>query len=123
MQTIRPADRRSEARAEADLGLLVWALNIKGERFLQEARARDVSRSGALLTGLNADVLPGDVVGILYAGIEARFRVIWTCADKNGGLRAAVHRIESEKCPWLDFLAGATSIPLPAICSIATSRA
>jgi hypothetical protein len=106
MQTIRPADRRSEGRSEADLGLLVWALNIKGERFLQEARARDVSRSGALLTGLNADVLPGDVVGILYAGIEARFRVVWTCSDKNGGLKAAVHRIESEKCPWLDFLSG-----------------
>jgi len=77
MGLIRRIDRRREARTEVDLGLLVWGVDTRGERFLQEARARDISLSGALLSGLDTDLRAGDVVGVLYAGKKARFRVVW----------------------------------------------
>jgi hypothetical protein len=47
-------DRRREPRIETDLALVVWGVDTKGDRFLQEARARDISVSGALLSGLDA---------------------------------------------------------------------
>ena len=43
-------DRRGEPRTAADLALTVWGVDTKGERFLQPARARDVSLSGEILT-------------------------------------------------------------------------
>jgi len=56
---------------------MVWGVNTEGERFLQEAHARELSLSGALLTGLDADLRSGDVVGILYGKRKARYRVVW----------------------------------------------
>lgn len=105
MSNPRKIDRRREARGEADLGLVVWGVDTKGERFMQEARARNISLSGALLCGLDADLRSGDVIGILYAGRKARYRVIWV---RHSGARekiqAAVHRIAPDVCPWQDLL-------------------
>ena len=84
-----------------DLGLPVWGVEIKSERFQPEARACDISLSGALLSGIDADVRSGDVIGILYAGRKARYRVIWVrydaCGDK---MQVAVHRVDPDICPW-----------------------
>jgi PilZ domain len=105
MGIIRTIERRREGRAEVDLGLLVWGVDTKGERFLQEARARDISLTGALLSGLDTDLRAGDVVGVLYAGRKARFRVVWIRYDETGDkMQVAVHRMESDECPWHDLL-------------------
>src|ERR1039458_7736702 len=66
--------RRREPRTDLDLGLTVWGVDTRGDRFLQETRARDISLSGALLVGLDAELRSGDVIGILYAGKKARYR-------------------------------------------------
>lgn len=98
-------DRRREPRTPTDLPLHVWGIDTHGERFLQEARARDISLSGALLFGLDADLRSGDVIGILYTGRKARFRVIWTRYDEGGDkMQVAVHRIAPDPCPWEDLL-------------------
>ncbi len=98
-------DRRREPRLEVDLALIVWGVDTRGERFLQEVRARDISLNGAMLSGLNADLRSGDVVGILYAGRKARYRVVWIRYDAGGDrLQAAVHRITPDECPWRDLL-------------------
>ena len=98
-------DRRREPRLEVDLALMVWGVDTKGERFLQEVRARDISLNGAMLSGLTADLRSGDVVGILYAGRKARYRVVWIRYDAGGDrLQAAVHRVTPDECPWLDLL-------------------
>jgi hypothetical protein len=105
METIR-IDRRSEGRTQCDVELLVWGIDTAGERFVQHARAENISPSGALLTGLQAPLKSGDVLGILYAGRKARFRVVWVRYDGiEAPMRAAVHRIEPDVCPWLDLLA------------------
>jgi len=105
MGTLRNMDRRREHRVPSDLPLTIWGIDVRGERFLQEARARDISLSGALLSGLDTDLRSGDVIGILYAGRKARFRVVWTRYDGTGEkMQAAVHRDPADDCPWKDLL-------------------
>ena len=112
MGIIRNIDRRHESRTILDLALTIWGVDTKGERFLHEARARDISLSGALLSGLEGDLQPGDVIGILYAGKKARFRVVWVRYDESGDkMQAAVHRISSDACPWQDLLPSAPTEP------------
>jgi hypothetical protein len=102
---MRLIERRSESRLNSNLSLCVWGVDTKGERFLQEARARDISLSGALLSGLETDLRSGDVIGILYAGKQARYRVVWVRYDSAGEkMQVAVHRIAPDACPWRDLL-------------------
>lgn len=99
-------ERRHEPRTEVDLTLQVWGIHTCGERFLQDARARDISMRGALLSGLNTELRSGDVIGILYAGRRARYRVVWVRYDGAGDkMQVAVHRFENDECPWQHLLA------------------
>jgi len=105
MENIRTIERRRDPRTEVNLGLFVWSVETKGDHFLQEARARDISLNGALLSGLDTDVRPGDVIGILYLGIEARYRVVWVLYAQGGDkMQVAVHRVEPDACPWQHLL-------------------
>ena len=113
MGNLRP-DRRREPRTEIDLALTVWGIDTKGDRFLQQAHARDISLSGALLSGLDAELRSGDVIGILYAGKKARYRVVWVRESGNGlKVQAAVHRIAPDECPWKELLAEERSDDTP----------
>jgi hypothetical protein len=105
MGNLHPINRRRESRTELDLPLTIWGVDTQGERFVQEARAHDISLSGALLSRLDADLRSGDVIGILYGEKKARYRVMWVRYDHNGDkMLAAVHRLQSDACPWLDVL-------------------
>lgn len=98
-------ERRHEPRLEVDLPLFVWGIDTKGERFVQQAHAREISLSGALLSQLDAELRSGDLVGILYAGKRARFRVVWVryCGTTRK-IQAAIQRLEQDECPWEDLL-------------------
>ena len=106
MATLRSIDRRREPRTHVDLALTVWGVDTKGDRFLQQAHARDISLSGALLSGLDAELRCGDVIGIVYAGNKARYRIVWVREGGNGlKVQAAVQRIAPDECPWKNWLA------------------
>jgi hypothetical protein len=94
MGILRSFDRRREARTNIDLVLMVWGVDTRGERFVQEAHARDISLSGALLAGLDAELRSEDVAGILYGSRKARFGVIWV----------RYHRADPDVCPWRELL-------------------
>jgi len=51
MSDLGTFDRRREPRILSDLPLQVWGVDNCGERFQQSACARDISLSGALLSG------------------------------------------------------------------------
>jgi len=105
MGIVRSIDRRREPRPPRELPLIVWGVDGCGERFLQQARARDISRFGALLSGLDADLKCGDVIGILFGKQKARYRVVWIRYDEAGDkMLVAVHRLASDACPWLDVI-------------------
>jgi uncharacterized protein with beta-barrel porin domain len=99
-------DRRREPRTDADIALTVWGVATRGDRFLQEAHAREISLSGALLFGLDSELRSGDVIGILYAGKKARYRVVWVRqSGTSHKVQAAVHRFTTDECPWKNLLA------------------
>jgi hypothetical protein len=105
MGILRSIDRRREQRVVLELPLIVWGVDSCGERFLQEAYARDISMFGALLLGMDADIKSGDVIGVMFGKKKARYRVVWIRYDGNGdGMLVAVHRLESDACPWLDVI-------------------
>ena len=104
MEIPRP-ERRREQRTPIDLNLMVWGIDTHGERFLQEAHARDISLSGALLSGLETDIRSGDVIGILCGKRKARFRVVWVRYDDAGDkMMVAVQRLAADECPWPELL-------------------
>lgn len=105
MGTLRSIDRRREPRSEANLPVTIWGVDTRGDRFVQQASAREISLSGALLSGLEAELRSGDVIGILYSGRKARYRVIWVrYSDPVQKMQAAVHRVEPDACPWQELL-------------------
>jgi hypothetical protein len=105
MGSIRRIDRRDEPRTEADLNVCVWGIDVRGERFRQPAIARNVSRSGALLSQLETELRSGDVIGVFYAGRKARYKVIWVrYCGTSYKIQAAIHRLETDECPWQDLL-------------------
>jgi hypothetical protein len=124
MENPRTPERRRESRTKTDLALTVWGVDATGERFLQKAQAREISLSGALLSGIVTELRSGDVIGILYAGKKARYRVVWV--GRSGSppgstpgtppkIQAAIHRFASDECPWKDLLAeepACTAAPL-----------
>ena len=118
MEPLPQPDRRREPRSEVDLPVTIWGVDMKGERFLQEARATEISLSGALLSGLDAELRSGDLIGILYAGKKARYRVVWIrLSGTKHKIQAAIHRIAPDECPWQDLLSeepGVSPAPLTA---------
>jgi hypothetical protein len=83
----------------------VWGVDNRGDSFLQEAQVRDISFNGALLSGIEADLRSGDVIGLLYLGRKARYRIVWVRYDDGGDkIQAAIHRMEADACPWDELL-------------------
>jgi hypothetical protein len=105
MGILRRIDRRSEPRTRADFVVTVWGVDTQGDNFLQEARVRDISLSGALISGIDAELRCGDVIGLLYLGRKARYRIVWVRYDDGGDkIQAAIHRMEPDVCPWQELL-------------------
>jgi len=105
MGILRHIDRRSEPRTHANFAVTVWGVDTRGEHFLQEAQVRDISVNGALLSGIEADLRPGDVIGLLYLGRKTRYRIVWLRYDDGGDkIQAAIHRMEADPCPWDELL-------------------
>ena len=71
-------ERRREQRISAEFAVEIRGRNAAGNPFLQSVCVRDVSRSGALLAGIEHELRCGDVIEIRLANRVARFRVIWT---------------------------------------------
>lgn len=105
MGNLHRIDRRREPRNQLELTVVVWGVDTKGDRFLQEARCRDISLSGALLFGIEPELRSGDVIGVLYQGKRARYRVVWVRYEDNvRKIQAAIHRFEADGCPWQDLV-------------------
>jgi len=95
----------------------VWGIDTHGEKFLPEARATNISRSGALLSELDPELRCGDRVGVLYEGKCARYRLVRVRRrEAIARFRPTVQRLAADGCPWEDLLpketgAGAASAP------------
>ena len=104
-------ERRREPRMQSDLPVRVWGIDTHGEKFLQQARATNISRCGALLSELDPELRSGDLVGVWYEGKSARYRVVWVRhSGDDRKIQAAVQRLAADECPWEDLLPTQTGV-------------
>jgi hypothetical protein len=94
-------EQRREHRARRDLTVQVSGRDANGDSFSQSVNASNVSKGGALLSGLSWGVRTGDLIWVEYEGRKARYRVVWV-RDSDSDLKsqAAVHKLDKEECPW-----------------------
>lgn len=100
-------ERRSEPRFPADdLQIQVWGTDRHGMPFLQNALARNLSSHGALVTGIEQELRPGDLIGIQHKNHQARFRIVWIghYSGTRNIMEVAVHRLDTDECPWKEAL-------------------
>jgi hypothetical protein len=64
-----------------------------GKTFSQHVRARNISSSGALFSGLEHELKVGDVIGVQYGDRKSRCKVIWVM---DGG---PTQKMESRSLP------------------------
>jgi hypothetical protein len=100
-------ERRKEPRVRLSLPVRVSGTDAEGERFNTTVTATSLSRSGALLTGLRAELRCGDMVTVEYEGHKADFRIVWVLnLGQHRSAKVAVHKPRPQLCPWEERLSG-----------------
>ncbi|HEY1271873.1 MAG TPA: PilZ domain-containing protein [Terriglobales bacterium] len=97
--------QRPEPRIDTDLPVRVWGMDANGKPFFQNVRARNISNQGALVSGIEHPLQPGDVIGVQHEQKKARFRVVWIVdaggIEKN---QAGLQMLDGQECPWKEEL-------------------
>src|SRR5581483_7261630 len=97
---------RPEPRVDTDLPVRVWGMDSNGKLFIQHVRARNISSQGALLSGIEHELKPGDIIGVQLEQKKARCRVVWVV--DAGGIQenqVGLQILEGQECPWREALA------------------
>ena len=98
-------ERRKESRFQLSVPVKVSGVDKNGEPFAINVMATSLSRSGALLTGLNVELRCGDMMVLDYEGHRAHFRIVWFLnLGPRLGAEVAKHKSNREPCPWADLL-------------------
>jgi hypothetical protein len=88
--------RPREDRVPVSLSIRVWGLDAAGKPFTQSAQTVNISRLGARLQGVRAELAAGDVIGLQHDAEKARFRVIWRQPSGEAG----IHCVEAGRYIW-----------------------
>src|SRR5271169_4726997 len=90
-----------EPRLDVELPIRVFGMGADGRPFLHNAQARNISHHGAKLSGLEAQLKPGDVIGVQVGDTKARCKVIWVVdAGETQKISVGVNLVEGQPCPW-----------------------
>ena len=93
--------QRHEPRREDRLVVTIDGRDKGGHPFTQNAIASNLSKSGALLSGITRQVRSGDLIWVEHGGKKSRFKVVWVRDSESHQLiQAAIHRVKTESCPW-----------------------
>lgn len=93
---------RREQRVATNLPILLTGTDLNGNRFKQNARVVNVSRSGACLDGVRCLRAPKDFVEVKFRGRRAHFRVVWIYQPAG---QAGICGVEPHSYIW--------GVPLP----------
>jgi hypothetical protein len=83
------------------LQIRIAGIDVNGRALLQMVTTRNISRSGALLEGLQGTLKPEETVSLTYKNNKARFRVSWV--GETGSAKAGqigVQSVDATKCIW-----------------------
>jgi hypothetical protein len=108
------SELRPDPRITTDLSVRVWGMAASGQPFSQHVRARNISSSGALLSGLEHELKVGDVIGVQCGDKKSRCKVVWVM---DGGpvqkIQAGVQIVSHQDCPWKSELTPEQICPPP----------
>ena len=112
-------EQRPEPRIATDLRVRVFGMDASEHAFFEHAKASNISKDGALLSGIEHQLKVGDVIGVQHDNKKARFKVVWVI--DAGGLQhnqVGVQLIPDQECPWIELLsvektAASAAPPLP----------
>ena len=95
------SEHRPDPRLTTDLSVRIWGMSVSGQTFNQTIHARNISISGALLSGLEHELKVGDVIGVQYKDRKSRCKVVWVM-DTNSPqkMQAGVEIVTDQDCPW-----------------------
>jgi len=92
-------ERRREFRVPAEVEVRIAGVDAHGELFAQDALARSLSLSGALVTGIEHNLRCGDGLFVQQNGHQSKFKIVWVLDGQ-----AAVQKFKDEPCPWGELL-------------------
>ncbi len=86
-------DRRRNPRVTAFLPVRVWGVDAHSLPFMQLARARNISRGGAVIQGLSRQIKAGEILEVQTDEGKAQFRVVWagrpgSCSEGEIGIQS-----------------------------------
>ena len=102
--------QRCEPRKPIRVPVRIFGTDTQGRTFSENVFTVDVSRHGARLTGVNAEIKVGELIGLTYIGNRSRFSVKWIGrpgSEARGEL--GLENMTFEKALW-DF-----PLPEPAV--------
>jgi hypothetical protein len=106
--------QRPDPRINSDLPVRVWGMAANGQTFNQHVRARNISGSGALFSGLEHELKVGDIVGVQYENQKSRCKVIWIMdSGPIQKFQAGVQIVSEQECPWKSQLTPEQITPTP----------
>jgi hypothetical protein len=108
------SQQRPEPRVDTDLPVRVWGMDSNGKPFIQHVRARNISSQGALVSGVECELKPGDIIGVQLEQKKARCRVVWVV--DAGGIQknqVGLQLLEGQECPWQEILNRPSLAPAP----------
>jgi PilZ domain len=95
------SEHRPDPRVPTDLSVRIWGMAANNQTFTQHVRARNISSSGALFSGLEHELKVGDVIGVQYGDRKSRCRVIWIMdAGPVQKMQVGVQIVTDQDCPW-----------------------
>jgi len=99
------SEQRPDPRVKTNLQVRVWGMAANGRTFSQYVRARNISASGALFSGLESELKVGDVIGVQYGERKSRCRVVWVMdTGPVQKIEAGVQIVSDQDCPWKNEL-------------------
>lgn len=69
--------KRREPRKAVKLAIRIFGTDVRGRVFSENVTTLDVSRQGCRVSGVEAEIKPGETIGATYAKNKSRFSVKW----------------------------------------------
>ena len=98
--------QRPEPRFDSNLPVRVFGMTAQGKPFVKKARTQNISRNGALVSGIDVALNIGDTVGVQLEQKKARFRVVWISAGITGKYQVGLQMQDGQESPWTSVLPG-----------------
>jgi hypothetical protein len=98
-------ERRGEPRVRIAVRVQISGTDAQYEEYSEKVLAMNLSRHGARLWGVQAELQPGDVLRLDYGKHSAEFRIVWVLEERRGaGSQVAVRLLQNQDCPWEEAL-------------------